>query len=135
MAAALRYYRATYGSDLSTEWGHGHGYADGGLVTGHGGPRSDNLWAWLSSGEYVVNAHAAQRNMPLLDAINSSTWNPVALDSGTLSGPATAPQTSSPVRDHSVHIGTVHAFDNDGMVRALDRYQEQQMMGALAAYS
>ena len=32
MNAALRYYRATYGGDLTTMWGHGHGYADGGVV-------------------------------------------------------------------------------------------------------
>jgi hypothetical protein len=134
MAAALRYYRATYGSDLSTQWGHGHGYADGGLVTGQGGPKSDNIMAWLSGGEYVVNAHASQRNLPLLEAINSSQWNPVALNSGTLTGPA-AQQAPGPVRDHSVNIGSVHAMDNDGLVRSLDRFQEQQMMGALAAYS
>lgn len=32
MNAALRYYRSRYGGDLTTMWGHGHGYADGGVV-------------------------------------------------------------------------------------------------------
>lgn len=32
MNAALRYYRARYGGDLTTVWGHGHGYAHGGVV-------------------------------------------------------------------------------------------------------
>lgn len=32
MNAALRYYKATYGTDLTTMWGHGHGYANGGIV-------------------------------------------------------------------------------------------------------
>ena len=32
MNAALRYYRARYGTDLTTMWGKGHGYADGGIV-------------------------------------------------------------------------------------------------------
>lgn len=36
MVAALRYYRATYGGDLTTMWGHGHGYDRGGLITEKG---------------------------------------------------------------------------------------------------
>lgn len=32
MNAALRYYRSRYGGDLTTMWGHGHGYADGGII-------------------------------------------------------------------------------------------------------
>ena len=44
----------------------------GGLVTGPGGPRSDSILAFLSNGEFVVNAAAARANMPLLDAINSA---------------------------------------------------------------
>ena len=32
MNAALRYYKSRYGSDLTTMWGHGHGYALGGIV-------------------------------------------------------------------------------------------------------
>ena len=35
MNAALRYYRATYGDDLTTMWGHGHGYAAGGVLPGY----------------------------------------------------------------------------------------------------
>ena len=32
MNAALRYYRARYGDDLTTMWGHGHGYFKGGVL-------------------------------------------------------------------------------------------------------
>lgn len=32
MNAALRYYKARYGTDLTTMWGHGHGYARGGVL-------------------------------------------------------------------------------------------------------
>lgn len=32
MVAALRYYKARYGNDLTTMWGHGHGYARGGII-------------------------------------------------------------------------------------------------------
>lgn len=34
MVAALRYYKARYGNDLTTTWGHGHGYALGGVLPG-----------------------------------------------------------------------------------------------------
>ncbi|URG17392.1 tape measure protein [Rhodococcus phage Mbo2] len=32
MNAALRYYRSAYGDDLTTVWGHGHGYDKGGVL-------------------------------------------------------------------------------------------------------
>jgi len=44
--------------------------ADGGRVRGPGGPRSDIIPTWLSSGEFVVNARSAADNLPLLEAIN-----------------------------------------------------------------
>ena len=47
------------------------GLADGGLVRGPGTGRSDSIPARLSDGEYVVNAAATRRNLPLLEAINS----------------------------------------------------------------
>ncbi|MEE9271698.1 MAG: hypothetical protein V3U57_00245 [Robiginitomaculum sp.] len=47
------------------------GFADGGLVSGSGGPRSDSLLAKLSSGEFVVNATATKANLPVLSAMNS----------------------------------------------------------------
>jgi hypothetical protein len=39
----------------------GYGYADGGYVSGPGGPRSDSINARLSNGEYVMNAAAVNR--------------------------------------------------------------------------
>jgi hypothetical protein len=45
--------------------------ADGGLVTGPGGSRSDSIHANLSNGEFVVNAQSTRQNRSLLEAINS----------------------------------------------------------------
>lgn len=45
--------------------------ADGGYISGPGGPRDDAIPAWLSNGEYVVNAAATARSLPLLHAINA----------------------------------------------------------------
>jgi len=47
------------------------GYASGGPVKGPGGSRTDSIPARISRGEYVVNAAATRRNLPLLEAINS----------------------------------------------------------------
>ena len=46
------------------------GYAEGGLVRGPGGPRTDSIVTALSNGEFVVNAKATQENRGLLEAIN-----------------------------------------------------------------
>jgi murein DD-endopeptidase MepM/ murein hydrolase activator NlpD len=46
-------------------------YADGGYVTGPGGPRDDRVPAMLSNGEFVVNAQATKANRVWLEALNA----------------------------------------------------------------
>ncbi len=45
-------------------------FAAGGLFRGDGGPRDDKNLAYISDGEYIVNAAATKRFQPILDAIN-----------------------------------------------------------------
>ncbi|SEB43360.1 hypothetical protein SAMN05216452_1187 [Nitratireductor aquibiodomus] len=47
------------------------GLADGGRVAGPGTATSDSIPAMLSDGEYVVNARATRKHLPVLEAINS----------------------------------------------------------------
>lgn len=47
-------------------------FADGGKIMGPGGPRSDSILAAVSNGEYIVNADATSKYLPLLDAINDN---------------------------------------------------------------
>ena len=47
------------------------GLADGGPVTGQGGPREDNILIRASAGEFMVNAAATRANYPLVEAINA----------------------------------------------------------------
>lgn len=56
-------------SDLGTT------FADGGRVSGPGGPRDDVIMAWLSDEEHVINAYDARRTRPALDAINSGRYS------------------------------------------------------------
>ncbi|MBF6296289.1 hypothetical protein IU459_01875 [Nocardia amamiensis] len=51
--------------------------AAGGYISGPGGSTDDLIPAWLSNGEYVVNASATADNLPILQAINSG-WVPSA---------------------------------------------------------
>lgn len=66
--------------------------ADGGLIRGPGGPRDDKVPALLSNKEFVVNAEATARNLPLLEAINSGRGLARLADGGLVGGPGfTAP--------------------------------------------
>jgi tape measure domain-containing protein len=47
------------------------GFAEGGLIQGPGGPRSDSILAAVSNGEFVMNAGTTARYLPLLQALNS----------------------------------------------------------------
>lgn len=50
--------------------GAGH-MATGGFVSGPGGPTDDSVAAWLSNGEYVINARQTAKNRALLEQINA----------------------------------------------------------------
>lgn len=63
---------ATVASGLFAAKALGNAFADGGFVTGPGGPRSDEVPAVLSNGEFVVNADATAKNRSLLEAMNAN---------------------------------------------------------------
>lgn len=55
----------------SSSGGSTSGFASGGHVTGKGGPRSDSILAWLSNGEFVIQAAAVKKlGLGFLNAIN-----------------------------------------------------------------
>ncbi|WP_234680791.1 phage tail tape measure protein [Bradyrhizobium monzae] len=60
-------------------------FADGGEVTGPGGPRDDRVLARLSHGEFVVNAAATAQHRATLEAINSDRI-PRFADGGLVGG-------------------------------------------------
>lgn len=69
VAAAIR--SAIGGSSgLDEAASGGVNLARGGRVWGAGTATSDSILAWLSNGEYVVNAFATKKFLPLLQAIN-----------------------------------------------------------------
>lgn len=65
-------YQTTYRNTVNTGTSGGTMLAaDGGYITGPGGPRDDKIPARLSDGEYVINAAATKKHRALLDQINS----------------------------------------------------------------
>src|SRR5690606_14179887 len=56
----------------------------GGLVRGPGGSRSDSIPARLSNGEFVVNARATSKHLPLLEMINAGLDRFIGLADGGL---------------------------------------------------
>lgn len=80
MNAALRYYRSRYGTDLTSMWGHGHGYATGGILPSFAGvydtggilPHGGAAFNLSGTPEVIINA-------PQLQAINTLANNVGAL--------------------------------------------------------
>jgi hypothetical protein len=61
----------TTGMEYVNSMAGGHMFAaDGGYISGPGGPREDRIPAMLSNGEYVVNARDTAKNRTLLEVIN-----------------------------------------------------------------
>lgn len=65
-------------------------YADGGIIRGPGGSRSDSILARVSNGEFITNAAMTARYRPLLEAINSGKL-PAFADGGMVSLPRMPP--------------------------------------------
>jgi hypothetical protein len=59
-------------------------FADGGLISGPGGGRSDSIVARVSNGEFVVNAAATARNLPVLEALNAGRPIPLFATGGAV---------------------------------------------------
>lgn len=71
--AAIATVAASVASIVQNIQGIALNLADGGYVSGPGGPRSDSIPANLSNGEFVVNARGTAGNRSLLEAINSGS--------------------------------------------------------------
>jgi len=53
----------------------GRAFANGGFVSGPGGPKDDKIFAMLSNGESVINAASTAKYAGLIKAINEDTLN------------------------------------------------------------
>jgi hypothetical protein len=104
-------------SDIGSAIGGLFGFADGGLIQGPGGPRSDSILAAVSAGEFIVNAEGTKRYGALLSAINAgrvphfATGGPVG---GFASASTYAPSTT-------VHINGADTKQADSIAAHVGR--------------
>lgn len=95
--------------------------ADGGYITGPGGPRDDLIPAMLSNGEFVVNAAATRANLSLLHQLNAQKFadgGPV-VQRMTTGSTSAAGSTSSTTLSASI-VGARVAIDKDGLMSFVD---------------
>lgn len=66
--------RAGYGNPVAAKafWDRNHWYAAGGFVSGPGTGTSDDIYAKLSNGEFVMRERATAVARPLFEALNAS---------------------------------------------------------------
>lgn len=110
IVAALRYYVKQYGTDLTKEWGHGHGYRSGGY-TGDGNPW--DVAGPVHRGEFVFDAITTRKNMPLLQAIyRGDVPTPQLAGVARTQAPAAVAAPGTGYRDHvEYHISTARVED------------------------
>lgn len=109
------------------------GMASGGFVSGPGGPREDRVPAMLSNGEYVVNAKATRKFLPLLKGINEG--NVARLAAGGLALPRSSmgERVSVSNDNDGGRRGVTQNFDLRGAVVTEQLYKDMQRMSAEAA--
>jgi hypothetical protein len=91
--------------------------ADGGWVLGPGTSRSDSIPAMLSNREFVVNAKAAQKYAPQLEAMNAGRDAPVSSKAGF------------------AHYGDLNVYNTSGRpITAAEALQAQRDRAFLAGY-
>lgn len=86
------------------------GKADGGRISGPGGPRDDRVPILASNGEFVVNAAATARNLPVLEAINAGRA-PRFADGGRVGGPVFLPPAGAGGAAGRLEIGVTLKSD------------------------
>lgn len=117
------------------------GFADGGKIVGPGSGRSDSMVARVSNGEFVVNAAATSRYLPLLNALNEGRM-PKFADGGAV-GVISAPVTTraaqggntvhiSPTVDATVHANGGSPAQNADLARQVGAQLEGVVRGVVA---
>lgn len=125
---------AKVGAQIATI-GKSSGYATGGYVSGKGGPTSDSIPAWLSNGEFVMNASAVRKlGIANLNAMNQgqtprfSTGGSVGrIQSFTKPSSSVSPNVNIQIIDQSrgVDVETTTETDANGQLQIRAIIKEQ----------
>jgi len=105
-----------------------YGLASGGPVWGSGTGKSDSIPAWLSNGEFVVNAKSAKENYHLLTAMNSG----VKLAEGSVKDDSLSGALKALIGGVSVRSGINNSLLNKSILelrKAVQAYQTSVKLG------
>ncbi|WP_337267104.1 phage tail length tape measure family protein [Oryzifoliimicrobium ureilyticus] len=123
-------------------------FADGGHVAGPGTGTSDSIPAWLSNGEFVVNAKATKKNRKMLEAINTGRVGHFAVGGMVGSVPVPVAPTLTARGGGSTQAGSgpgvlvvridgangddhVRMLTKQGVSEGISQYNQQQQRGGL----
>lgn len=107
-------------------------FPSGGSVFGAGGPRDDLVPAWLSNGEFVVNAAATRVNRGLLQAINAGQLVSPTAATTMVRAPGTSAERATVAP--SITYGSVYVTNVDElMVKQRVAAQDAAAMAGLAS--
>lgn len=113
MVAALRYYKSKYGMDLTTMWGHGHGYHNGGLM----GEGQGTFQKTAKQPERVLSPRQTRSFEELVGFFTGAGWDDFAAATGltSINGGGSGPGRTTKVAEVPVHfhgpVGSVEAAD------------------------
>lgn len=112
------------------------GLAEGGLVTGAGGPKSDSQLRRVSPGEFVVNAAATSANLGLLTSLNNRSAPKVSIPGAGVGAPSSYVSAGSAGGGDLAAVvakavgrelrGLEFSFDGDGIARIVAKRQAVQ---------
>jgi hypothetical protein len=95
-------------------------FAEGGLVTGPGGPKDDKITARLSNGESVINAKSTKQFAPILSAINQAGGGkPIPSMSGGNMANGGGGMTTTYIGEKAMSV------DNTEVVAAIERLNQR----------
>ena len=115
MVAALRYYKARYGTDLTTMWGHGHGYASGGVLPGYTPGRDVHRFFSPTGGSLMLSGGEAI----MVPEWTRAVGGPAAVAAMNKAARAGRTSGGSGFADGGVFGATGNALTWDGLVSAL----------------
>ncbi len=94
------------------------GFSTGGMFNGAGTGTSDSNLAWISDGEFIVNAAATKRNRALLEAINSNERVSVAGGGGSVvsTSPSSNPAVAAAAPQPNVTVNLIEDRSRAGTV-------------------
>ena len=128
-SASFKYSLKPQALGSGTSFGTGLKLATGGFVSGPGTGVSDSIAAMLSNGEFVVNAAATSKFLPLLEAINSGSVP--AFAAGGYVGAVNTTSSNTNLANNAVEPSVVTQVFNINVTGDVSRQTRKEIINML----